>query len=68
MSTLKIITGLNGVSDGKVDVRDISYVVRHFGVWSMDPAWDPEADINGDGKVDIKDVSITVRSFGQHYP
>jgi hypothetical protein len=49
---------------GVVDMKDISYVARHFG---KDPAWEPDADINNDNKIDMKDVSIAASNFGKTY-
>jgi hypothetical protein len=49
--------------DGKVDIKDVSYVSKWFGSL-VSPA--PEnADLNSDGKIDIKDVSAVSRNFGK---
>ena len=66
------ITGPNGWPDGKVDVRDISYVAKCFGTRPSSTLWDPNADITGptpgvpDGKIDIKDISLIAKNFGKY--
>jgi nitrous oxidase accessory protein NosD len=50
--------------DGKIDIRDVSFVARRFGCTPIDPLWNPAADINEDSKIDIKDVSTVARRFG----
>jgi len=54
---------ING--DGKIDMKDISYVVRRFKCLPSDPLWDSAADINGDGKVDMKDIGTVAKHFGE---
>lgn len=61
-----IIGDING--DGKVDMKDISYVARRFLCLPSDSLWDPVADINNDGRIDMKDISLVARHFGEHYP
>jgi hypothetical protein len=61
------ITGPKGYPDGKVDIRDISYIAKRYGTTPSNPLWDPDADINGDGKVDIRDVNTAAKNYGQHY-
>ena len=63
------ITGPNGVPDGKVDIRDISLVAKHFDTVAGGPNWDPVCDLTGpngvpDGKVDIRDISLVAKAFG----
>jgi hypothetical protein len=60
------ITGPNDVPDGRVDMKDVSYVARRFPCLPGDPLWDSNADINGDGKVDMKDIAVPARHFGEH--
>ncbi|MCJ7768149.1 thermopsin family protease, partial [Candidatus Bathyarchaeota archaeon] len=55
-------------SDGRVDMKDVSYVARRFMCTPSDPLWDSAADINGDDKIDMKDISTVARHFGEHYP
>lgn len=72
--TLKLISDITGptpfVPDGKVDIKDISLVARHFGTISGGPNWEPRVDLTGstplvpDGKVDIRDVSLVGKAFG----
>ena len=52
-------------NDGKVDMKDISYVARRFMMTPADPLWDPAADINRDGRVDMKDIGGSARRFGE---
>jgi 5-hydroxyisourate hydrolase-like protein (transthyretin family) len=59
------ITGLEGVPDGKVDLRDVSTVASAFGTFPGDAKWDWRADINFDLKVDIRDVSLCASNFGK---
>jgi hypothetical protein len=54
--------------DGKVDIKDVSFVARRFGIAPDHPLWDPVADLNGDSIIDIKDVSTVARHFGDQYP
>jgi DNA-binding beta-propeller fold protein YncE len=49
--------------DGKVDIKDVSYVSKWFG--SLVPPAPENADLNSDGKIDIKDVSAVSRNFGK---
>jgi hypothetical protein len=58
------VLDING--DGKIDMKDISYVARRFACLPSDPLWDSAADINGDGKIDMKDISTIARHFGEH--
>jgi len=59
------ITGPNGVPDGRVDMRDISYVAKRFLTTPSSPLWDPNADILNNGKVDKRDISIVAENFGK---
>jgi hypothetical protein len=62
----RAVGDING--DGKVDMRDVSYVARRFLCLPSDPLWDPNADIDGDSRIDMKDISTVARHFGEHYP
>lgn len=72
--TVKLIADITGptpfVPDGKVDIRDVSLVARHFGTISGGPNWEPRCDLTGstplvpDGKVDIRDISLVAKAFG----
>ena len=62
------ITGPNGVPDGKVDIRDIAYIAKHFGSTPESPNWNANCDLNNDGKVDIRDIHIAAENYGQHSP
>ena len=60
------ITGpTTGVSDGKVDMRDIGYVVGKFGTTPSSLKWDSNADLNGDGVVNMRDIGIATSRFGK---
>jgi hypothetical protein len=59
------ITGLQGVPDGRVDLRDVSYVARRFMSTPNDPSWDSRADLNVDDKIDMQDVATVARNFGE---
>jgi hypothetical protein len=52
---------------GLVDMKDISYVARHFGTDPANPSWDLNADVNNDNRIDMKDVSIAASNFGKTY-
>lgn len=51
--------------DGKVDIRDISFINSKFGKHEGDNGWDYMADLYPDRKIDIRDVSSAAKSFGQ---
>jgi hypothetical protein len=61
-----ITADVNG--DGKVDMKDVSYVARRFMCGPSDSLWNSIADINADGKIDMKDISTIAKHFGEHYP
>ncbi len=50
---------------GKVDMADIGYIARRFGISPESPLWDPAADINGDGKINMMDIGLAARNFGR---
>jgi hypothetical protein len=56
------VTGPNIVPDGKIDLRDISYLIRNYNHSS------PSVDVTGpdgqpDGKIDIYDLSYVIRNY-----
>jgi hypothetical protein len=58
------ITGPTGAPDGKIDIQDVSYVIRNYGTTNS------SADVSGpngtpDGKVDIYDISYVIRNYGK---
>jgi hypothetical protein len=58
------ITGPSGTSDGKIDVFDLSYIIRNYNTSTS------KADITGpsgtpDGKVDVFDLSFIIRNYGK---
>jgi Ca2+-binding EF-hand superfamily protein len=54
--------------DGKVDIRDIAYVAKRYGMLPTSSGWDPNADVNDDGKIDIRDIHLVAAHYGDHYP
>jgi hypothetical protein len=51
--------------DGRIDMRDVGFVARRFGLVQTDPLWSAHSDLNEDGIIDMRDVGITARKFGQ---
>lgn len=51
----------------KIDMRDIAYIAKRFGLLPSHPLWDPNADFNNDGKVDMKDIGTVAKYFGLTY-
>jgi len=66
------ISGPLRVPDGRVDIRDVALVAKHFGQ-DVPPAL-PNCDLTGpttgvpDGKVDIRDIAIVAKNFGKIDP
>jgi hypothetical protein len=60
------ITGPQGFPDGRVDLRDVSYVAKRFMSTSNTPSWDHRADLNSDDKIDMQDVAIVASRFGEN--
>jgi hypothetical protein len=54
--------------DNKVDVRDVSRVVRAYGSYPGHPRWDPHADMDKDSRIGVRDVSLVAREFGKTWP
>jgi hypothetical protein len=55
------VTGVNGVPDGIVDMRDVGFVARDFGE-SVPPA-NLILDFNTDGRIDMRDLGIVAHNF-----
>jgi hypothetical protein len=51
--------------DNVVDMKDISYIARRFGISATSSLWDPNVDIINDGKIDMKDIGAVARHFGE---
>ena len=51
----------------KIDMKDIAYIAKRFGLPPSDPLWDPNADLNNDGKVDMRDIGTVAKYFGLTY-
>lgn len=72
VSTVGDITGPTGWPDGKVDMRDVGLVAKHFGE-NVPPA-PPNCDLTGptlgvpDGKIDMRDVGTVAKHFGEQDP
>lgn len=60
------ITGSNGLPDGRVNMKDIALIARHFGE-TVPPA-SPSMDIYPDGTINMNDIGIAAAHFGEHYP
>jgi PKD repeat protein len=54
---------ING--DGKVDMKDVSYVARRFMCGPSDELWDPNGDIDENGVINMKDISTIAKEFGK---
>lgn len=67
LSTSRIAALLFGDinDDNVVDMKDISYIARRFGISATSSLWDPNADIIYDGKIDMKDIGAVARHFGE---
>ena len=56
--------GIGNYPDGKVDIRDISFVNSKYGKNDSQNGWDYMADVYPDRKIDIRDVSLVAKHFG----
>jgi hypothetical protein len=61
-----VTSAVPGVYDGRVDIRDVTYVILLFQTHPDGPNWNPNADIDDNGVVDIRDITATVLHFFQH--
>jgi hypothetical protein len=61
--TASLIGDIN--SDDVVDMKDIGYIARRFGINVTSPLWDPNADVVSDGKIDMKDIGTVAKHFGE---
>jgi len=57
---------VQGVYDGKCDMRDISYLMVRFNSELGSVKWSPNADINSDGSVNMRDVQIAILNFNKY--
>lgn len=53
--------------DGKVDLKDVSFVARKFGLQFGNAGYDFRADLNTDGIVNMIDVATVAAAFGKTY-
>jgi PKD repeat protein len=65
ISIIGDLTGPEGVPDGKVDIRDIAFLARLFGLNLSDPRFNANCDFNSDGKLDIVDLAVIAREYGK---
>jgi outer membrane protein assembly factor BamB len=61
-----VSSATSGVYDGKVDMRDISYLVLRFNSKPGSTSWNPNVDVNDDGVVNMRDISIAILNFNKH--
>lgn len=54
--------------DGRIDVRDLSFIAWHFSGQGSPAEYSADADINGDQVVDISDLAITAGNYGRQGP
>jgi hypothetical protein len=64
--TVTTIGDING--DCKVDIKDLTLVIKYYGTYPGRPLWNPNADINFDNKVDIKDLTLVIKYFSSYCP
>jgi len=55
-----------GIYDGKVDMKDIAYLVSLFNTKPGSRNWNPNADVNDDDVVNMKDIATAVAYFNRH--
>jgi hypothetical protein len=61
------VTGVTqGLSDGRVDVRDVTYLILLFQATPSSPNWNPKADLNGDRIINIREVTTAILHFYEH--
>jgi parallel beta-helix repeat protein len=63
---VSIVGDING--DCRVDMTDVGYAARRFGIGPSSLLWNPNVDINDDLKIDMKDIGTVCRHFGQSWP
>jgi len=51
-------------TSGRLDGKDTAWISRLNGTRDTDPAYDPDADLNGDGWVDGEDLAYVAANFG----
>jgi hypothetical protein len=61
------VTGVTqGLSDGRVDVRDVTYLILLFQATPSSPYWNPKADLNGDRIINTREVTTAILHFYEH--
>lgn len=59
------VSGPLGLSDGKVDMRDVGVIAKHFDTHVGDQNYVAEYDITEDGAIDMNDIGIVAKDFGK---
>lgn len=54
-----------GVPDGKVDMRDIQYLIMLFMTKPSSSNWNPNADVNNDAVINMRDINIALLNFNK---
>lgn len=54
--------------DGKVDQADLGALLTAFGKKSMEPGFNPMADLNSDGACDQADLGLLIGNYGEACP
>jgi outer membrane protein assembly factor BamB len=55
-----------GVPDGTVSMRDISYFIYLYNTQPKSPQWNANADVNNDGIINMRDIAIAIFNFMKH--
>jgi parallel beta-helix repeat protein len=57
------ITGVEGHSDGVVDMQDIMVILGKFNTRLGSPLWDPVLDVNDDGVTNMRDGFLAILNY-----
>jgi hypothetical protein len=60
-----VTSTVTGVYDGRVDIRDVTYLILLFQARPGSSNWNPNADVDDNGVVDIRDITIAILHFYQ---
>jgi parallel beta-helix repeat protein len=55
-----------GVPDGTVNMRDITYMILFFNTKPNSVNWNPNVDVNSDQVVNMRDIQIAILNFNKH--
>ena len=61
-----VSSAIKGAYDGKVDMRDIAYLVSLFNTRPSSSGWNPNADINDDLVVNMRDIAVAIANYNKH--